>query len=403
MTYLAPSANISAIDLRGKIIVRDYTLLAVPEQLITGTAYHVSSDVPANGTYTRPFVTPPNADLLACSLGGCAGYVSAFNVSRDQLEGYYTSHSGTHWLVPGIFTGAEEYQELLQAAQSNQTASIRIDATTDTVKVPRLHATLPGQSNETIVVATHTDGDTYVQENGPAALLTLARYFASLPLSDRPKTLKFAFEASHLAYQKDSDKLLAVALDENYDNANDTTAFVIAIEHLGTREIEQIPAPDGKYGNVLNYTGRGESILWSVGPVQNAIDSVVNIATSRNLDNTIVAPGFPPANENAVPTYFSMGGLGTYYHDALLPTMALISGPWSLWAPSFGEEALDYDRLRLQHMAIGDAIMALSQFSKEELRGNYTEYRQQRAMGATTSDINYVSAQFITSPNGTYY
>jgi hypothetical protein len=290
----------------------------------------------------------------------------------------------------------------MEAASKNQSVSIRIDAKTDTKPVPRVHATLAGQSNETIVLATHTDGVTYVQENGPSALLTLARYFASLPRSARKKTIKFAFEASHLAYQLDSDKLLAKSLDATYDNANDTTAFVIAIEHLGSREI--LPSSNSTAQSPeLVYTGRSEALLWSVGPVQPAIDAVMDIVQSRNLNNTVVAPGFPPANEERVPTYVSMGGLGSYYHNALVPTMATITGPWSLWAPGFGAESLDYDVLRTQHMAIGDAILALSEYSRDELMGNYTDFRERRLQGAETSSINYDNAQFITDPNGIYF
>lgn len=400
MIYLNSNANISTTDVRGKIIIRDFVIPPVPTELITGIAYHASADATEEATYARPYLSPVQVDLLAASFGGAAGFISAINASRDQMEGYYTHHSGTHWLVPGVFIGADAYSTLLEAAAKNGTASIRVDAQYSTKRVPRFWATLPGQSNETIVLATHTDGVTYVQENGPVALLTLARYFASMPLSARKKTIRFDFEASHLAYQLDSDKLLAKSLDATYDNANDTTAFVIAIEHLGSREI--LPMANSST-NELAYTGKSEALLWSVGPSQHAIDSVVNIAESRNLNNTVVAPGFPPGNDDAVPKYFSMGGLGSYYHSALLPTAALITGPWSLWAPNFGADALDYDLLRVQHMAIGDAVLALSEYSKAELAGNYTQYRERRAMGAMTNMINYETDQFITSPDNVYY
>lgn len=302
LMFLDSAANISAMDVRGKILVRDFSVPPVPIELITSIAYHLSPDTnDTTTTYARPYLAPVSPDLLAASLGGAAGFISAINASREQLEGYYTTHAGTHWLVPGVFTGADSYETLREAARNNGTASIRIDAKTDTKRVPRFWATLPGQSNETIVVATHTDGVTYVQENGPVALLTLARYLASLPLSARKKTIKFAFEASHLAYQLDSDKLLAKELDATYDNANDTTAFVIAIEHLGAREI--LPIANSST-NELEYTGRSEALLWSVGPSQHAIDSIIGIVEARDLNNTVVAPGFPPASAESVPEYF---------------------------------------------------------------------------------------------------
>lgn len=235
------------------------------------------------------------------ALGGAVGYISAFNVTRAQLEGY-------------------------------------------------------------------SDGDTYVQENGPVALLTLAPYFASLNQCERKKTIRFVFEASHLASQLDSDKIQANYLDTHLDLADDTTSFVVAIEHFGTRQIDQVPS-NTSYGNRLEFTGlhwswRSHSVVCGLCSAGNRFRGKYHENTK--LDDMVVAPGFPPADISAVPTYFSFGGLGTYYHDALVPTMALISGQWSLWAPSFGADALNYTRLREQHMAIGDAILELSNYSKED-------------------------------------
>lgn len=401
LMYVNSTANISLLDVTGKIVVRDYKYTSIPYGFFQAISLYTTPDVAAkNGSYTRPFVTTPATDMLAASVGGAAGFISAFNVSRTQLESYYTDHSGVHWPIPAIFTGAEEYQQLVEAAAVSANFSMRIDARADNnTIVPRLEAYLPGLSNETIVVATHTDGVTYVQENGPVALLALAKYFGSLPLSSRPASIKFAFEASHLAYQKDSNKLQAISLNATYDNPDDNTAFVIAIEHLGTKAIEQVPYTNGSYGNHLALTDEPEVILWSVGPVQPARDLVISTVQGRNLSGISVSPGFPPARPERVPEYTSMGGLGTYYHTALVPTMALISGPWSLWAPSFGRDAIDFERLREQQIAIGDVILGLSQYTKAELAGNYTEYRQRFAAGAPYLPINTgQSSQYVDGP-----
>ncbi|PVH89072.1 hypothetical protein DL98DRAFT_580622 [Cadophora sp. DSE1049] len=385
--FYAPNfVSLTTLNLTGKIVVRDYPLLAVPIQFLNTVEYYATPDAPRIGVYERPFVSTPGKDLLDCSLGGAAGYISAFNVSRAQLESYYTTHAGIRWRMPALFTGAEQYKTIRDAAAARNTASIRIDAEVGRRKVPQVIATLPGRTNTTIVLATHTDGDTYVQENGPAALLTLARYFASLPKASRQNTIQFAFAASHLAYQRDSDKTIAQNLDAEYETS--ALSFVIAIEHLGTREIASVPAPSGTPGNVLKFTGKGESVLWPVGPVTPAIDEVIQVVKDRKLDNILVAKGFPPANTSQVPEYGSFGGLGGYYHTALVPTMALISGPWSLWAPSFGADALDFERLRVQYMAIGDTVLRLSKYSKAELAGNYTLYRKQRAAGVPTDPLN---------------
>jgi hypothetical protein len=44
--------------------------------------------------------------------------------------------------------------------------------------------------------------------------------------------------------------------------------------------------------------------------------------------------------------------------------MAVISGPWSLWAPSFGERAIDFARMRRQLLAVGDTLLMLDDVSR---------------------------------------
>lgn len=56
-----------------------------------------------------------------------------------------------------------------------------------------------------------------------------------------------------------------------------------AVEHPSSRGNDSSPTADGAYGNVLNYTGKGEALLWAVGEVQEAIDGVVVIAETGIL------------------------------------------------------------------------------------------------------------------------
>ena len=64
--------------------------------------------------------------------------------------------------------------------------------------------------------------------------------------------------------------------------------------------------------------------------------------------------------------------------------MAIISGPWSLWAPSFGEQAIDFERMRSQLLAAGDAVLALDDLPRDQIAGLYPAERALRAAGAPT-------------------
>lgn len=82
---------------------------------------------------------------------------------------------------------------------------MNISANTSRKYTREIFAKLPGRSNETMIIGSHTDGGTWVQDNGVAGLLALAKYFASQPMSSpaRAKTLKFAFTSGYLTYSRD--------------------------------------------------------------------------------------------------------------------------------------------------------------------------------------------------------
>lgn len=71
-----------------------------------------------------------------------------------------------------------------------------------------------------IVLATHTDGVTYTPRKRKcrAALLTLALYFASLPLSQDDQRPQACFSKPVEPTRKFPNTSLAIALDENYYN-----------------------------------------------------------------------------------------------------------------------------------------------------------------------------------------
>lgn len=323
--------------------------------------------------------------------------ISAFDIPRKTLEGYYDPHFGQHYLVPGLYLGSEQYYNLRNACRYGHEASLKISADTGRKYTRELFASLPGRSKETILIGSHTDGVTWVQENGVAGLLALAKYFAAQPMTSpvRAKTIKFAFTSGHLTYSRDGSIPYAKKLDQEYDSGD--LALVIILEHLGARELLPTAAPKGQYGRVLHFTGNNEAALWSVGPTQPVIDAVTAAVKGRMLDSIGVTPGNPPKNTSQIPFYASQGGIGTTYHNYLLPTTSIVSGPWSLWAPSFGEAAIDFARLRDQLLAVADVVVGLASASKHEIAGGYTEYREMRANGFPWEEPSW-NSQFLPGP-----
>jgi len=282
-----------------------------------------------------------------------------------------------------VFLGSDQAARVEALAEQGATAQVIVRAEWDRATTRNLIATLPGQSRERIVVNTNTDSVNWVQENGNIAAIALARSLGSLPAACRERDVQFALTSSHLGFTGDGTFRYGPQLDEDYDDG--TVAFVMAPEHLGTREILPVEGdPEGR----LEFTGKPELFAWSAPEespvlVQASIDAVKR----RKLPRTAVLKGVGIPDDAHVPSVCSQGGLGTNFHGLLIPTIAGISGPWSLWAPAFGEDAIDVDHLRDQVLAFGDVAIALDDVPREEIAGGYLEAREQRAEGAATCDL----------------
>jgi hypothetical protein len=169
-----------------------------------------------------------------------------------------------------------------------------------------------------------------IWDNGPIAILALARHFAALPRACRPRTLQFVFTTGHL-YQRllggadrgGGAEQEAKQLDADYDRG--TLALVFAMEHLGAREYAAQPRSNGP-GRVLAPTGRSELNTLFVGESPLLVGAVDNQVVSHDLRRTFVLRG-ADAPGATIPPHNSYGGEGGAYQQHLLPTIALVTGP----------------------------------------------------------------------------
>ncbi|MGA8805356.1 MAG: hypothetical protein WB866_11750 [Solirubrobacterales bacterium] len=382
LVYLPPGQQITAQNAAGKVVIRDFPQASIPAAGIQFLSLYITPDLATQtGAYARPYLAPLDQEMWNAGTAGAAGIVFDFDVPEKQVRGYWDPHNGTHYKVPGLFVGADQGAQLKALAAAGRSARVVVRARSKRAKTRNLIATLPGQSPQRIVLSTHTDGATWVQENGVAGVLALARYLAELPKPCRPRTFQFEFGSGHLGFARDGTELYARRLDQQYDQGS--VAFAFALEHMGTREILPVPDADGS-GEHLAFTGRGEAYLFGAGDSDALRQAAVNATKARNLDHTAVLRGLGVPVAGQAPPICSMGGIGTAFQSHLIPTLAMISGPWSLWAPSFGPRAVDFNRMRSQLLAAGDAVLALQGLPSAQIAGDYPNYRAQRAAGAPT-------------------
>ncbi|NWP47657.1 Zn-dependent exopeptidase M28, partial [Escherichia coli] len=179
-----------------------------------------------------------------------------------------------------------------------------LDAEWATGEVPQITAILPGESDEVMIVDTHTDGQNFVEENGCITLLHLARYFASLPQREwLRRSVVFAGWPGHMTGEMPEAPGWALAHPELMKRA----AAAFTIEHLGSSEWLDIP------GKGYGPTGHNEymNCPTTAGPLT---DLVIEGIKRHDLLRHGVEPG------PGVTT-------GVVFHESGVPHMALIGGP----------------------------------------------------------------------------
>jgi hypothetical protein len=386
LVYLPSGVPITAANSRGKVVIRDVPKTKVPYNTLSALSYYQTPDsaADAGADYSRPYLSiESTADSEAAASAGAVGIIRAFNLPTGQVRGYVSSHNGTLQKIPGVWVGATERDTLKRLAVRG--AKVRIGVAAEVKKnVPTRNviARIPGQSDDKIVLVTNSDGNNWVQENGPAAFLGLADYFSKLPLECRPKTIEFVFTSAHLGYAWDGADLYAQRIADSPNRSKVGT--VIVAEHLGTRELVPVATPGP--GDRLKFTGKAEPYAWFAPVESPALSStLVNAVKGRNQERTSVLRGLDAPDTKRAPVFCGFGGLANWFHSRLIPTIGGISGPETLWTPYQGASAVDFNRLRSQSLVVGDTVVALSKLTNAQLAGGYPQSRAALEAGARTA------------------
>jgi hypothetical protein len=393
LVSLPAGTAIADTDVQGKVVVRPAAPGLIQYAVFGAVAYYVHDpgltfDYTAN--YERDWIGAAQRiiDLEQAQAGGAAGLVFVHGLPRDQVKGQYGPYPGVHWDIPAVYLGADEGAALEDAiALGDATATIAVAAEQARAETRTLIATLPGKSDERIVIESHTDGMNAVWDNGPIAILAMAEHLAALPIECRPRTFEFVFTTAHLYLAEAGAIAYAEELDADVDEG--TVALVVALEHLGAREYEAVARTDGP-GRVLEETEQSEmfAIFSMESPV--LVANIIDQVNKHDLRRSFVLRG-ADAPQAGFPPHRSFGGEGGPYREQIVPTIAAITGPWTLFDPEFTlEELVDVDLMRRQALAFGDVVLAVDDVPREVLAGADNAYRLGRDLtegGAPNGDV----------------
>jgi hypothetical protein len=385
---------ITDANAKGRIVVRPAPAGSVPQSvftlpLVTWSTYDPHHTIDPKGTFVGDFLDYKArvADLAAAATAGAAGIVFVKDLPRAQVAGHVEPYEGVVSPTPGVWLGADEGKVLTDAlaAGGAPVARLTLDATVSPATTRSVFATIPGKSDARLVVDSHTDGTNAVEDNGPVAMIAMARYFAALPERCRPRTIELSFSTAHF-YQRlvgptirnGGAEWLARKLDAEYDKG--TVAGVLVLEHLGSREYESRRRAQGP-GSELVRTPRRTIQQIFVTPSKALVSTVESVVKRHDLERTVIMKGAGAPGDTA-PRHCNFGGEGTPFDQRLLPTIGVISAPQSLYDPAFGMEGVDVAYLRDQVVAFTELVLDVGRLSDAAIAGSVPAERARRAAGA---------------------
>jgi hypothetical protein len=226
--------------------------------------------------------------------------------------------------IPALIVDRDTGAQLRERAASRPRARLTLLSDVQRVRLRQITAVLPGQSDECIVVNTHTDGQNAFEENGGVAAVSLARYFGSLPADERlERTLVFAMYPGHMSGQVGIQN--ARGWIQEHPDLFGKAVAAVSVEHLGAREWIDDP--------VSGYHSTGENEMYAMWTTQGPILSTIAkpaLVASRLQRHALLKP----------PTQITPGAV---FHWLGVPHVSGIAGPTYLMTVSPNGEMDKFD------------------------------------------------------------
>jgi Peptidase family M28 len=303
----------------GKIAVVDNEFLALPQ---TVTRAFASRTYDPDGEFDSlvqilPFSARFQNVMEPAIEAGAAGFIGIVKGLPFDTQDYYVPYDAKERSIPGVWI-SEANGERLKAmmARGSMHGRLVVDATLDHFTSHNVTATLPGASDEWIIVGSHHDGPwaSAVEDgSGIAMVLAQACYWSRVPRRERPHNLLFLLNGGHMAGGAG-----LIAFVERHTDFLRNVVTEIHLEHAA-REAR------GDGGRLVA-TDRPEVRWWFTSRITLLEDAVEQAIRNEDLRRSFIMPpdGFPPGSV-APPTD------GAFFHPAGVPIVNFLTAPMYLF------------------------------------------------------------------------
>src|SRR6516225_2985302 len=326
MLYYDPAHPPAAAEIAGKILVfatRPYPSPPYSEAFLdnfTPTDYVWRSP----GTWP-PLFTPPPSSLTSSyhgrwvwsQLNGCAaigikgqaaGIVIVYDLSPGAAFGLaqrsvYTGDAkaglGAKYVnCPTLTLDRVNGAKVLADARAGKSATLTLTARFQRDIGKAIIAYLPGRSygtaqDEQILLATHTDAMSLVEENGGLGMLGIMSYFNHLPRSARARTLVFYFDCRHFMPGGEASWPQYDYYTMHPERLKPVVA-TLGMEHMGGRQTIET-GPDGNHYAYSSELPENGGVITSLMDVYNnniwLVEAIARAATDNRWPRVDVKSG----------------------------------------------------------------------------------------------------------------
>jgi hypothetical protein len=263
---------------------------------------------------------------------GASAAVTVMDLSPLAAQGTRIHPTPRQFNVPLLMLDRVAGEKVLADAATGKTATLILDAhQEENATAYEIVATLPGRnhgtpSDEAILLATHVDGPSIVEDNGGLGILAVLNYYAKIPQAERPKSIVVYFETRHFIPGTEASYPLNII--EELPDRFKTVVGGLALEHFGGLQFAETD-------NTYAATGRAATThIWGW-PNPLAIEEATNAIRQQGVPRAInIVPARPGVN-GGVQLNWLGGGFSRHLVDLGGWPGWHISGDW----PSAGFQA----------------------------------------------------------------
>jgi hypothetical protein len=243
---------------------------------------------------------------------GAAGAVTVMDLSPQAAAGARIHPTPRQFKVPLLMLDRNAGAQVLLDAAAGKSAKLVLDAhEEENATAYETIATLPGKdygkpNDQAILLCTHLDGPSIVEDDGGLAMLAVLHYYAQIPQAARPRSIIAFFDTRHFVPGTEASYPYDAVKDK--PELFKTVVGGVAMEHFGGLQFAE---------NGDNYATSGKAAttyIWGW-PNPLAIDEATRAITDQHVPRAINdVPARPGVNGKPQQGWLG-GGFSRYLVD----------------------------------------------------------------------------------------